>query len=384
MTVDIMIDSRLQHLLETPNLRSLAIVRDHISGMLYAVPNLRTLRKQFPNAHITLMANPYGMPILKGCPYVDEMVPFFQFRRKRSDRIKGLWTKFQAWMKLVGRVDLVVNIRWVGPETLAFTTTLGKPYQVAYSQDKWDHLIDLNIGSEDLINDTTIERNARVLEAMDIPVDSEELEMWLDPADVAWANNFLHEHGWREGEPLFAIHAGSHWGCNEWLPERWSALANGLLARYGGHILLTGTERERPLTTRIAQNIAGPVINAAGHTDIPRFATLLNAATMVIAVDTAPTQICQALNKTAVILMGSGNMTWLGKEFPANLTILQDNETADAHNPHCQFGAGTCHSQFCSSNLANIQLGHVMRAVSKQMAQAEGPRVALLPPLELA
>ena len=367
----ITMNPKLQKLLSKPNLRIVTIVRDHMSGLLYAVPNLRILRQQFPGAHITLLANPYAMPILKGCPYVDEMLPFFQFRQAEGPfaRAKGLLRKAQAWLKLVGRVDLVVHFRWTGPETLLFCSTLGLPFQVGYNQDGLNQLLDLYVGREDLVNDSTRKRNARVIEAMGFPPFPMHMEMWISREEANWAENFLQEHGYDPTQPIFAMHPGSHWGCNEWLPERWSALANGLLAKYGGQVVLTGTEEERPLTETIARNIAGRVINAAGTTNLPQFAALLNRANLVISVDTAPTQICQALNIPAVILMGAGNKTWTSQEPEQNIIILQDEETADDEMTLCNFGAGTCHNSFCRSRLAGIQLRRVLHAAEKLLTE---------------
>lgn len=377
-------DLRLQQRLQNPNLRILVVVRDHMSGLLYAVPNLRELRQAYPQAHITLLGNPYGMPILNGCPYVDQMLPFFQFSRQngRIARLKGHWQQLQAWLKLIGRVDLILHFRWVGPEMLALCKTLGRPFQIGYSQDKWDHLLDINVGREDLINESSRQRNAHILEPLGLHNIAPDLEIWVDSAETAWVRTYLAEQGWHGSEPLFVFHPGSHWGCNEWLPERWSALANGLLAKYGGQIVLTGTERERPLTTQIASKIAGSVINAAGHTTLPHFAALLNEATLVVSVDTAPTQICQALNKSAVILMGAGNVVWKGNEHHPNVIILQDDETADDENPLCQWHAGTCHTEFCSSSLANIKLRQALRAADTLLitkTQTLSPTRALHP-----
>src|SRR5688572_19180589 len=114
------LESRLARLLSKPDLHIVTVVRDHMSGLLYAVPSLRALRQRFPQARISLLANPYATPILEGCPYVDEILPFFQFRQAagRLATLKGAASKAQTWLKLAGRVDLVIHFRYVSGTTV--------------------------------------------------------------------------------------------------------------------------------------------------------------------------------------------------------------------------------------------------------------------------
>ena len=200
-------DPKLAKLLEKPNLRILTVVRDHMSGLLYSVPYLRALREHFPQAKIMLLANPYATPVLQGCPYIDEIVPFFQFYEEEEPfaAIKNTAVKGQAWTKLVGRVDLVIHFRNVGGTTMAFCAGLGNPYQVGYEQGRFNNLLDLNLGQEDVRLESRL-RNGIILEAIGMPTPSTKMEMWLKPEDVAWVENYLQEQGWQEGKTsLFSI-----------------------------------------------------------------------------------------------------------------------------------------------------------------------------------
>ena len=337
-----------------------------MSGVLYAVPYLRTLRQNFPTARILLLTNAYAASILEGCPYLDAIVPFYHFQEKstRLSRIQSLAQQAFAWLRLVGRVDLVIHFRFVGGDTLLFCKLLGRPFQVGYLQGKNDHLLDLNVGIPDVELDSRT-RNAKILAAMGIPPGSPEMEIWIPRAGSRWAGEWLASHGWQEGEPLVAFHPGCHWGCNEWLPERWSELGNQINARFGGKIVITGTERERPLAESIAQKMDTRPLIACGETDLIQFAALLDKADFVVAVDTAPTQICQALKKPAVVLMGAGNPAWNGP-LPGEPMIMLQKWSPEEEEPQlCDFAAGICHNSYCRSRLSGIQVEEVLAALQR-------------------
>jgi ADP-heptose:LPS heptosyltransferase len=195
------------------------------------------------------------------------------------------------------------------------------------------------------------------------------MEMWITPAESTWVDTFLNEQGWQPGEPLLALHPGCHWGCNEWQPQRWAELGNALQQRYGGRLLITGAPDEVGLAHQIAQGVDQPPIIAAGRTTLRQFAALLARTSLVVAVDTAPTQICQALQIPSVILMGAGNPAWNGPLPGEPMVMLQNWDPADEKTMHCNFAAGTCHTPHCRSRLLGISVADALSAAATFLPQ---------------
>lgn len=349
-------DPRLAKLLEKPNLRILTVVRDHMSGLLYSVPYLRALREHFPQAKIMLLANPYATPVLQGCPYIDEIVPFFQFYEEEEPfaALKNTAVKGQAWTKLVSRVDLVVHFRNVGGSTMAFCAGLGKPYQVGYEQGRFNNLLDLNLGHEDIRLESRL-RNGIILEAIGLPTPSTKMEMWLKPEDEVWVENYLKEQGWQEGENIIVFHPGCHWGCNQWLNDRWSQLGDALHEKYGGKIIITGAPDELPLAEKIASEMKVKPIISVGATSLMQFAALLGRADLVIAVDTAPTQICMALDTPAIIIKAEDDdAIWNNPLAGERMKIVYGTDPERGDWDRCDFAAGACNGPQCRSRMMDL------------------------------
>ena len=355
---------------DTP--RIVVVVRDHMSGVLYSVPALRALKRRWPGARITLVTNSYSAPILAaGTPYTDRILPLFNFADEPSalDRIHDLRNKATTWLRLVGRVDLVVNLRHVGGGTLAFCAGLGRPKQVGYTQGgRFDRFLDVDLGWAD--NELgSRQRNRIILEGLGIEPDGDHLELWLRDDDRAWSRSWLAARGHQDGTPVTVIHPGCHWGCNQWLADRWADTANRILEERGGSVVITGVAREKPLAERILAGVdpthRDRVLDATGATSLGQFAAMIGAADLVVAVDAAPTQICQALDVPAVVLMGAGNPAWNGPVAGERMVMLQEWDNDDPRPEICDWSSGACNGPNCSTRLEDITVTQVLDNVDR-------------------
>lgn len=346
--------------------RIVVVVRDHMSGVLYSVPALRAIRRHWPKAELTLLTSNYSAPILDGgSQYLDRILPLYTFADEpgRFERPRDLFRKFRTWAALVGRVDLVIHLRHVGGGTLRFCQLLGNPQQVGYSQGPGiDHLLTLNVGKPDVTLGSR-ERNEIIIEAMGINPQGDHIEMTIAEEDQRWAAGWLKQRGHRDGDHLLVVHPGSHWGCNQWLPERWSETINNALGQFGGTAVITGVRRERPLADKIADGVDGKVLVAAGDTDLGQFAAMIGKSDLVLAIDASPTQICQALRVPAVIMMGAGNPAWNGPVGDEPMVMLQEWDNDDPRPELCKWADGACNSSLCTSRLEDISVTQVLDSV---------------------
>jgi ADP-heptose:LPS heptosyltransferase len=174
-------------------------------------------------------------------------------------------------------------------------------------------------------------------------------------------------------EPFVVLHPGCHWGCNEWTVDRWATLGQRLVNGQGVGVVITGDDDEVPLARAIAERLNGRAIVAAGETSLRQFAALLSLAGLVVAVDTAPTQICQALSIPAVVLMGAGNPAWNGPLPGEPMIMLQRWDPADEATMRCDFAAGACHGPHCRSRLLGITVADVLQAARQILEQSQAP-----------
>ncbi|MCD6309894.1 MAG: glycosyltransferase family 9 protein, partial [Candidatus Eremiobacteraeota bacterium] len=59
------------------NIKNILVIKlDHIGDVLWATPALATLRKNLPDAHITMLCTPYTEPVIRGNPALDRIIVY--------------------------------------------------------------------------------------------------------------------------------------------------------------------------------------------------------------------------------------------------------------------------------------------------------------------
>ncbi len=113
--------------------------------------------------------------------------------------------------------------------------------------------------------------------------------------------------------PIVPLVIGSSKPQKDWLPERWTQLADALSADFGLTPVLVGGQSPRELATAgaIAAGAKHPVVNALGS-GLRRLVSILDAASLVVSLDTGPLHMTVALDRPVVSLIGYSNPKRVG------------------------------------------------------------------------
>jgi ADP-heptose:LPS heptosyltransferase len=133
---------------------------------------------------------------------------------------------------------------------------------------------------------------------------------------------WLAERGWGDGA-LVLIQAGNkrtlkrgrRIGTSDakyWPPQRWGALARGVLeALPGARVLLTGAPVEHAVVESIRRAADSPrVHNPATDMTVPRLLALLERADSMISVDTGPAHAAAALDCPLTVMFANADQRW--------------------------------------------------------------------------
>lgn len=274
-----------------PAPRSIAVLRlSALGDVVMTLPLLRTLQKAFPQAKLHwIVSRPFDA-LVRGLPGVELIV---------IDKPRGpfslwlLWRQMRAfdfdWL-LVPQASMRANL-----VTLVTRAKRKIGFGALHSRDLQRWFVDETVPAvrEHLIDSflqfaTYVGARKHVLE-WNLPLREEEHA--LARAQVAGCQ------GIKLGVVLAASKAERNWPL-----ERYRETLNRLAARWPLSVVLIGGpgEGERSLAAELGEGLRAPVLDMVGKTDLRQLAALLGQVDALLAPDTGPLHIAQAMGKPVV------------------------------------------------------------------------------------
>ncbi|MCB2205445.1 glycosyltransferase family 9 protein [bacterium] len=236
------------------SVKNILVVRQHnqLGDMLCAVPLFRALRTTYPNAHIALLARPLNSEILRGAPFLDEIIVY--------DKNKFIRSPFQVWR--FGRAlrrrkfDLAITPATVSMSVTSDVLTFfsradrrigpgslnGKSNLTAYY---YNVKVDLDWRRDPTRHQT--QRNLDIASILVLDPVSPELEIGLSEEEIAQGKEtIMQKSGGRD--IVIGFHPGAAKIPNRWDALRFAEIANRCAEIYGAFIVITaGPDDDAPL-----------------------------------------------------------------------------------------------------------------------------------------
>jgi heptosyltransferase I len=287
----------------TPSRRIGIVMMSAIGDAVHVLPVVTALKRHDPASHITWVLQPGPASLVRGHPDVDEIILFEKRRGWRAllDVRRALATR---------PFDLVIDLQ-VYIKAGLVTALARAPIKLGFDRSR---ARDLNW----VFTNRRIPQHApqhvqdqyfEFLHALGIP--HEPVEWKLGP----WPHERSSQRELLSGieRPIATLVIGTSHPQKEWLPERWAALSDALVERYGLEPVLAGGRSERELATERA------IMEHARHrprstlgTSLRELVGLIDASALVISLDTAPLHIAVALDRPVISLMGYNNPKRVG------------------------------------------------------------------------
>ena len=283
-----------------------------IGDIVCVSPTLQALKQRYPGAKLTVIVRPHLRELLDSSPSVDEVIPYETGRHWK--RPLFMWKlnrrRFDLWVDLhvptfntvsSNRRDFTRNA-WI---MRAAAARFRRAYAVPELAPWLSHPLALPtaaaLGSTNIV-DTTLELADATADhsfCKYIPVAAD---------DHAWAANELPD---REG-PRVALFFGSRQAADLWPDARileFIALLDAALP--DAELVLIGGEHERALTALLAERTDGSRRRAPRdficRASLPRTAALLARCDTIVATDSGPMHVADAMRIPIVALFSSKN-----------------------------------------------------------------------------
>ena len=287
---------------DSPQARILIRAANWVGDAVMTTPVIRALRKNYPQAHITVLAKPWVIPVYENNPYLDEIMVYDNEGRHR----KGLGVLRLSQDIRDRGFDLAILLQNAFEAALlAFLAKI--PERVGYNTDARTLLLNRSVRLDPALKKKhLIEYYIGILEGAGLKSDGMTQDLFISDQDSHFAEQMLHEKGLGHAAPVMGINPGATGGtAKRWFPGRYAELCRLLASRYETKVLVFGGPADHELGEKISGMAPGACVNIAGKTSLSQAFVLIKACDLFVTNDSGLMHAAAALDVRQAALIGS-------------------------------------------------------------------------------
>jgi heptosyltransferase-2 len=281
-----------------------------VGDTVLTTPSLAALKKTFPHARITVLANPWVLPLLVNHPAVDGTMII--------DKGRGVVRSMGEVMRVVSRLrnerfDLAVLFQ--NAFEAAFLASMGAArYRIGYNTDGRGFLLTHAVSrAEHILQLHQVHYYLGLIESMGWHVEQREPCLFLADGDIESTSQMLSSYGIANHQPLIGFNPGATYGsAKRWPEERFATIGDWAADRWNATVMLFGSAREREIGLRIAQLMRHNPINLCGRTTLGQAMALIKRCTFFLTNDSGLMHIAAAVDVPLVAIFGPTNPVTTG------------------------------------------------------------------------
>ncbi|ABB32570.1 lipopolysaccharide heptosyltransferase II [Geobacter metallireducens RCH3] len=296
-----------------------------LGDAVMTTPALRAIRESFPEARITVLANPLVAELFANHETVDAVHVYD--RKGRHAGIRGRIRlarelraeRFDLAILLQNAIDAALIARLARiPRIMGYRTdgrgmllTHGAPVTI---EAKKLHHVDYYLA---MLSRFGIETGAKHLSLTVTREEKEGTARLLAAAGIG-ANDFV-----------IGINPGATYGsAKRWYPERFAAVADELSLRWGARVVVTGGPGEAAIAADIAAAMTVPALVMAGKTSVRELMALIKRCDFFITNDSGPMHIAAAFSVPLVAVFGPTDHTTTSPWSDRAAVVRRDTDCA--------------------------------------------------------
>ncbi|MDF1577849.1 MAG: lipopolysaccharide heptosyltransferase II [Desulfobulbales bacterium] len=330
-----------------------------IGDAVMTTPAVRTVRQNFPGAHIAILAYPWVADIFRNSPHVDEVILYNKTGEHRG--VKGLW---RLGRELAGAEFDAAILLQNAFEAALLAFLAGIPVRAGYIRDArrllLTHPVRIDPGVRKLHQ---VHYYQELCRGLGLAPGPDQLFLRLSPEVEIWAREFVSGFS---GRPVIGFNPGAAYGPAKcWPVERYGRLAGLLADKLDAVIPVFGTAADAATAGAIRSFAPENVIDLAGNTSLAEAMALIGVCDGFVSNDSGLMHVAAARNTPMVAIFGSTDPVATGP-FSERAVVIQKKMT-------CQ----PCFKTHCKSDfqcMNDIGVEEVAEAVEKLLGEQREKR----------
>ncbi len=303
-----------------------------VGDALMTTPAVTAIRRNFPEARISMLVVPWVMDIFTHNPHIDEVIPYF-----REGRHKGIQGKIALVKELRERkFDLSILLQNAFEAALlAWGARI--PRRAGYDTDVRGLLLTHAVALRPEYKKMH-QTGYYLAMVKGLGLEAPDLDMFLHVPDeyTTPINSRLKEFGY-QGKPLIALAPGATYGSAKmWPGRRYSLLAAEIVRHSGARLVILGSVKEKVVGDDIVQSVGkDAAVNLCGATSLLEAAAWIKQATLFISNDSGLMHMAAALSKPQLAIFGPTDRISTGPRNSKATMIYHETSCAPCLKVRC-------------------------------------------------
>lgn len=320
-----------------------------IGDAIITIPAVMSIRRAFPDAHISLLVKPWVSEIFKESPDIDEIILY-------DDSFKWFTGKLKLAKKLRGKTFDKAILLQNAFDAALITWLSGIPERIGYKRDGRGLLLTKAVPVEkDILQQHQVYYYLNLLKSAGIEPSETQPYLYLTDDERQSARNLLSSCFTADKGPLIGINPGATFGsAKRWPPERFAELIIKVINELNGRVIIFGSPSEIEIADEIIteinrlkirlkiEQIGSRILVMAGKTDLRGLAALISECDVLVTNDSGPMHMASALLVPIVAIFGSTDKTATGPYGEGHKVITKNLPCAPCMKRECPEGHLNC------------------------------------------
>lgn len=321
--------------------RILLIQLGDIGDLVLSIPTIRSLKENYPSAHLTVAARDKSSDLVNLCQWSDGVLEIKKEKLKFGDWALKQYRFFRDLRSR--RFDMIIDMR-TGTRGGILAFLSGARIRIGFTalEDTWRNYLFTHLvyPPMDMPMLHMAHYHLLLLDRYGLDVNTQWPRLRIEEQHDREISDLLIRENVPLTMPLIAIQPFSLWRYKEWPPGKFRQLVQWILSEFNVAVLICGTLPEHSRVERmIAGTPADRVFNMAGQTTISQYAALLARCRLLIGCDSAGVHIAAAVEtSTATIYGPTSPKSWAPREH-GHVVISSEMDCAPCRQKGCR-GSG--------------------------------------------
>lgn len=265
-----------------------------IGDCLLTTPAIRALRKNFPKARISYLAESESAKVLTSNQHIDELLVL---NKELANEIKLIKTIRKD------KFDVVFDF-FGNPRSALITYLSGAKHRIGFDYRGRRYCYTKIIKNSSNVIPDAIDVYLNALASVDILPHGRKLELPINEDSLIKAKTFLKENV-IGSKSLVGIFPGASWQAKRWHKERFAELADRIIENLQADILIFEGPKENGLAREIAKAMKHKA-TIVTNVSLQELSAMLSLCKVFISNDAAPMHVAVAVGTKTIAIFGPG------------------------------------------------------------------------------